>query len=105
MARNAHRVARAKVKKSADNEFSALTGVRAIQVQNPTMPCLVTKQGTADGHPIAKFAYLAYNGLLKAAPKRITSIKVTQSCGTTNCVCKGHLVAEDPLKDAPPWFL
>jgi hypothetical protein len=95
---------RRKLKKQADNEFTALTGIRAIQMDGGSN-CLITKQSTLNGTPIRKAAYILYNETYKVHPKRLKLMKVKTSCGVKNCVHRDHLVANDPLKDVPPGMI
>lgn len=98
---NTHRIARRKQQKTAKNEFTSLTGIRAIEVQNPNLSCLVTAVKTIDGVSVAKKAYMLYHDLQQSHPIRKTRIKVYHTCGTANCVKREHLTAHDPLKDTP----
>ena len=104
---NTRRIARNKNKKFAKNEFTALTGVRAIQVQNPdpALACLVTEAKTIDGLSVAKHAYILYHDLKMSHPTRRERIRVTRTCNTANCVARDHLIAHDPLKDTPPGLI
>lgn len=102
MPRNTSKASRGKIKRRANNEFSALSGIRAFQLSG-SCDCLVTEQTTANGYPIKKYAYLLYNNLLVGAhPKRIKSIRVKSSCGVDQCVNPAHFIVTDPLKDTPP---
>jgi hypothetical protein len=95
---------RTKMKRNADNEFTTLTGIRAIQMEGGSN-CLITKQNTLNNKPIRKVAYLLYNNITGVHPKRLRAMKVKTSCGVKNCVCRDHLIAHDPYKDTPPGLI
>jgi hypothetical protein len=97
-------VHRTKMKRKADNEFTALTGIRAIQMEGGSN-CLITKQITLNNMPIPKTAYLLYNNITGVHPKRLKAMKVKTSCGAKNCVHRDHLVVHDPYKNTPPGLI
>jgi len=86
------------LKKHADNEFTAITGIEAILIMNGSN-CLVVRKMTADRCPIQRYSYCLYsnNKLFYKNPY----IKVTSSCGVLNCVRQNHLTAtyEPTTKD------
>lgn len=78
-----------RIKKKAENEFSALAGVDAIQLFG-ALDCLVIKPVVKMcGVPVLKFAYQKYYGI-EALNRNIV---FTTKCGVTNCVKKSHLKA------------
>ncbi len=83
-----------RIKKSAKNEFSALTGILAIQQQGGSNCLLVAQKTLAKPHfdrdiPIQKAAYCLYN---RVAPSSIA--KLTSTCDVSNCVAPSHLQVE-----------
>lgn len=91
----------------ADNEFSALTGLPATQLQG-SIDCLVAHQLSATTSatttnlsasgtvPIKKIAYCAYHNLSLSDVK-----KVKQTCGVDHCVKREHLEGE--LRNSSGW--
>lgn len=77
-----------RIKKSAKNQFSALSGIEAIQLSG-SADCLVVNRKTIHNIPPAKYAYCLYKGILKPSPY----LKVKQSCGIKQCVKQEHLCA------------
>ena len=86
------------LKYSAQNPFTALSGIDAIEVKNPSLNCLVTKKSTGtkyDGKykirlPIDRLAYMLYNNISKLNGY----VVIRHACGTLNCVKQEHLSAE-----------
>jgi hypothetical protein len=101
---NNHRKKRNKVMLKADNEFSALTGLEAIQLSG-SHDCLVTNKKTFNGLPVAKVAYIKYHKLESQHRKRKKLLRVYRTCGVDQCVKREHLKAHDPLKDVPPGLI
>lgn len=89
-----------RIKKTAKNEFSKLSGIEATQLSG-SIDCLVAHQlrvspsATATPFtitksiPIKKFAYALYHNV---AISDIKSVK--QTCGVAQCVKREHLEAE-----------
>lgn len=77
-----------------NNEFSALFGIEAIQM-NGGSNCLITKAMTT--RDLQREAYFAYTN----TPHN-PAIKVSSSCCVTNCVKRDHLVGfyKPTIKDA-----
>ena len=97
---------RNKLKKTAKNDFTALTGIRAIQLSG-SCDCLVVANKTYLDLPIKKAAYLLYNNISITSehPTRIARMKVHSSCGVDQCVNPNHFIVKDPLKDTPPGLI
>lgn len=77
-----------RIKKSARNEFSALSGIHAIEVQGQTH-CLIVDKKTHKSVPIQWYAYTLYCEKYNLNKFVI----VRSSCGVLNCVKKSHLIA------------
>ena len=98
-----------RIKKSAKNEFSALTGLPATQMAG-SIDCLVAHQltsltsATTTGFssslpvPVKKLAYCVYNKVPLSDVKT-----VTQTCGVAHCVKREHLEAE--MKNQNGWVV
>ncbi len=88
-----------RLRKSADNLFTNLTGTPAIQLSGSSN-CLVTKQKkiilpyTNAQTPIKKAAYHLYNDI----PLDEIGI-IKQSCGVDQCVHPDHLYESNPKKE------
>lgn len=84
-------------KRANNNEFSKLTGIEAFEMLGGNN-CLITKYAffTKTRSTIQSYAYSLYSGF----NKRINpNVKVTATCGATNCVKKAHLKATyEPTK-------
>ncbi len=80
-----------RLKNTADNEYTALTGIMAFQLMGGSN-CLIVRYPTK-GRGVAthRFAYGLYNS--KYAKHFNKYVKVTTSCGVLNCVKKEHLHA------------
>jgi hypothetical protein len=77
-----------RLKKYADNEFTAITGILAIQMRGGSN-CLICNIIKTKDVPIQKYAYFQYNKLYKPYPP----IKLSTTCNVSNCVNKDHLIA------------
>lgn len=96
-----------RIKKSAKNEFSALTGLPATQLSG-SCDCLVAHQLTCSpsattahipsNSPVAihRFAYSVYHQIPLHKIER-----VVQSCGVDQCVKREHLIGT--LKTEGTW--
>lgn len=74
-------------RKSADNEYTALTGIMAFKM-NGGSNCLLIRFGSKKKQ---KDAFSMYRDEFY---KLNRNIKVTSTCGVLNCVKKDHLVAK-----------
>lgn len=83
-----------RVKKTANNLYSRLTGREAIQLTGNS-DCLVQKYTKIKGGiPIERYAYTQYKGQI---PK---TVHVSQICGVKQCVKQEHLRASyHPTKE------
>lgn len=81
---------RYKLKKTARNDFTAMTGIRAFTV-NGGSNCIIVEYDTIRGMDCCRYAYIQYNDVRY---KLSRNVHFKQLCGVMNCVKKEHLVAE-----------
>jgi hypothetical protein len=92
---------RYKLKKTADNEFTALTGIKAFRMIGGSN-CVIVRSKTVKGIKPCRFAYRKYNGMdNKGAYIEMSElVEIHTICGVLNCVGKEHIVAKyKPCKE------
>lgn len=79
------------IKKRPNNSlFSQHTGIDSVKVENG-LGCVVTRQKTTNGgQSITLYAYLCYTDFKGTIN---SNVKISQTCGITNCVHLDHLQA------------
>lgn len=80
---------RYRLKKSAKNEFTAVTGIRAVQLLGGSN-CIAVGSKTIKSEKPCRFAYRKYNKVYELNEW----VNVYTTCGVLNCVSKEHIVAE-----------
>lgn len=85
-----------RLKKSADNEFTASFGIEAFQMKGGSN-CLIVKKTLYYGMPVQRVAYCETINFIQG--RAVAALKVTPTCGVLNCVSRDHLVATyEPTK-------
>lgn len=80
-----------RIKKTAKNIFTALSGKDAFQMFGGSN-CLIVKNLTVSGKQnVQRYAYSLYQEETYILNK---FIKITCTCGVANCIKKEHLIAE-----------
>ena len=87
-----------KLKRNADNKFTALTGIPVILLTG-TCDCVVTKQKEYKDVPVRKIAYALANGWqtyeMSESASRMLHLRVKSTCGVDQCVNPEHLVGRE----------
>ncbi len=81
---------RSKTRKTAKNEFSAITGLKAMEMKGGSN-CIIVNQLTISGMACARYAYIKY---IDHKYGLNINVHVSQSCGVLNCVKREHLIVE-----------
>ena len=95
-----------RIKKSADNPFTAKTGVPVTRLTGKgaippehTSPCHIISVGRIYEMPARKVAYAIYNNWqvfnINHKARKMRLLRVKQSCGIDQCVNPEHLVGTE----------
>jgi hypothetical protein len=93
-----------KIKRTATNAFSKVTGIPVIKLSGSS-DCWICAQTLCEQVPVRKLSYGAHNGYgpheLKVDSRKMSLLRVKQTCGVDQCVNPDHLVGE--VKEFNPW--
>ena len=87
-----------RIKKRADNRFTAITGFIVTRLTG-SCDCWIVHQQEFNRQPVKKIAYAALNGWqeyeMESGAKRMSHLRVKQSCKVDQCVNPEHLVGTE----------
>jgi hypothetical protein len=89
---------RQRIKAGADNAFTKKTGIKIVKLTG-TSDCWICGQKDWNIMPVRKVSYAIHQEWepyeINASAKRMSNLRVKQSCGVDQCVNPDHLVGKE----------
>lgn len=89
---------RQRIRARADNAFTEGTGVKVVKLTG-TSSCWICAQKDIFNLPVRKVSYAIHNDWqnyeINSSAKRMSLLRVKQSCGVDQCINPEHLVGKE----------